>query len=169
MQLQRDRLWAQNHQFGCVIFDSSKLLIFTLESLKNWIAFSGRHSSFRNCNFYLNRPWCRPDSAIWVSLQNCIFKIKNYKIYYYLSPHWYFMSQQTVSARRTTGICIGLRYIDSSIQIPYLVYTLKVIVINKITKTFCHPRKPATTTLCQEYLKLHRTVLHRITRASILA
>ena len=94
---------------------------------------------------------------------------KNYKIYYYMSPHWYFMSQQTVSARRTTGICIGLRYIDSSIQIPYLVYTIKVIVIIKITKTFRHPRKPTTTTLCQEYFKLRQTFLHCIARASVLA
>ena len=76
MQLQRDRLWAQNHQFGCVTFDSSKLLTFMSESLKNLISVSGRHSSFQNCTFYLNWPWCWPDSAIWVSLQNCICFIK---------------------------------------------------------------------------------------------
>ena len=29
--------------------------------------------------------------------------------------------------------------------------------------------KSATITLCQEYLKLHQTVLHRIARASVLA
>ena len=86
-----------------------------------------------------------------------------------MSPHWYFMSQQTVSLRRTTGICIGLRSIDSFIQIPYLVYTLKVIVVIKITKTLRHPRKPTTTRLCQEYLKLHQTDLHNIARAYALA
>ena len=76
------------------------------------------------------------------------------------------MFQQTVSARSTTGICIVSSSLDPSIRLPYPVYTLKVIVITNITKTFCHPCKPTTTTLCQEYLKLHQIDLHRISHAS---
>ena len=78
-----------------------------------------------------------------MSLTTKLHLKKNSKIYYYLSPHWYFMFWQTVSARSTTGICIGLSSLDSFTygKFPYPVYTLKVIVITKITKTFRHPRK----------------------------
>ena len=137
----------------------------------------------------------------------------------------------TVSARRTTGICIVSRSLDPSIRLPYPVYTLKFIVITKITKKICRPQNqqqqhcaknisssikqfytaylmhlyslklsrlvysasiygiyfksyvnhkkkrksrilsPSTTstTVPAEYLKLHETVLHRISHASVAA
>ena len=155
---------AQIRRYGCAIFDSSQISKFMYETLKNLIVVSGWHLSFQNCNFYPNRQWCRPDRATLVSMKNHTFIIKHYKIYFYLSSHGNFKFHQTVSAPSTTGICIVSRSIDLSIQIPCLVYTLKVIVITKITKTFRHPQKPTTTTLCQEYLKLHKNVftMHRV-------
>ena len=76
------------------------------------------------------------------------------------------MFQQTVSACSTTGVWIVSISLDPSIQIPYPVYTLKVIFITNITKTFRRPCKPTTTTLCQKYLKLQQIDLHSILHAS---
>ena len=66
-------------------------------------------------------------------------------------------------------ICIGLSSLDWSIRIPSTVYTSKVTSITKKRKSRILSPSTTATTVPAEYIKLHQTVLHRISHASVTA